>query len=49
MGMGHAGSLEVGLEGVARRAAVVKRHIHRRHAAPAAADHGGQQGSLQTG
>jgi len=49
MRMGYAGVLEVGLEGVGSRGPVVEGHVQHRHATPAAEDHGGKQGSLQTG
>jgi hypothetical protein len=49
MRMGDAGVLEVGLEGVGCRGAVIQSHIQQRHTTPAADDDGGQQGCLQTG
>jgi hypothetical protein len=49
MGIGYAGALEVGSEGIGRCGAVVEGHIQHRHGAAATEDDGGQQGSLQTG
>ncbi len=49
MCMGDACVFVVGLEGVGGPGAVVEGHVQQRHPAPAADDHEGQQGCLQTG